>query len=367
MPPLLEERLKKQLKLILGKVVEMGIRAEAAVEGSLKALTEGNRPMAYSIILRDQVIDNLEKEIDRLCLEFLVRHQPVASHLRFAYATIKINTGLERVGDYAESIARQVLFMNPREALPLKDRFIEIGELSIKMLHDAIESFVQRDAGLARRTMHLESRVDHIREDIRSQLLPLHRDKGMSLETANAVLISSGRFERVADQAANICEEVLYLCTGEVVKHQDSDIFRVLFVSKGNSTRSQMAEGIANSLDLEQFLFSSAGSDSHSIDPRTEQFMAEKGIDISAHETKTIEQVPNLEHYQVIIFLSKEAEDEIDRLPAKAVTMQWLTPDPSKFGGSEEEIKNAYERTFDYLDSNIRDFVQAVLGNGLYP
>jgi arsenate reductase len=177
------------------------------------------------------------------------------------------------------------------------------------------------------------------------------------------MLISSGRFERVADQAANICEEVLYLCTGEVVKHQDSDIFRVLFVSKGNSTRSQMAEGIANSLDLDQFVFSSAGSDSRDIDPRTEKFMVAKGIDISSHDSKTIEQIPNLEHYQVIIFLSKEAKEEIHQLPAKAVTMQWLTPDPSKIKGSEEEIEDAYKRTFAYLDSNIRDFVQAVLSN----
>ena len=66
MPPLLEDRLKKQLKLIRGKVEEMGIRAEEAVESSLKALIEENRRLAYSIILRDQVIDNLEKEYGRL-------------------------------------------------------------------------------------------------------------------------------------------------------------------------------------------------------------------------------------------------------------------------------------------------------------
>ena len=86
---------------------------------------------------------------------------------------------------------------------------------------------------------------------------------------------------------------------------------------------------------------------------------------LSTQADEAASQIPNLEHYQVIIFLSKEAKEEIRRLPAKAVTMQWLTPDPSKVTGSDEEIRDAYTRTFTYLDSNIRDFVQAVLGNGI--
>lgn len=366
MAPLLEERLTRYLDLIRSKVVEMGARAELAAEASLKALTEGNRRLAYSIILNDQRIDDLEKEVDRLCLEFMARHQPIAKHLRFAYAVIKINTALERVGDYAESIARQVLFLEPGESILLQNRFVELGKLSIKMLHDSMQAFVNEDVELARSTISLEEKTDDIRGQIRKDLLNLHRDGKVRMEVVAALLITSSRFERVADQASNICEEVLYMCTGEMVKHRDASGYRVLFVSKNNGVRSQMAEGIANSLGLDQFLFASAGVTPRLIDAHTLKFMAGKGIDISGQNSKSLDQIPNLEHYQAIIFLSKDAAKAIQHLPAKAITLAWYVPDPSKVEGTPEEVDAAYEGVFQYLDSNIRDFVEAVLSQDQY-
>jgi phosphate transport system protein len=104
-----EESLQRDINRIRAKVQEMCNLAERALRDGLAALRDKNRTLAYSVILRDQQIDELEKEVDRLCLEFLVRQQPVAGPLRLAYATIRINLELERVGDYAEAIARQVL------------------------------------------------------------------------------------------------------------------------------------------------------------------------------------------------------------------------------------------------------------------
>src|SRR5512132_2260814 len=116
-----EEHLQRDIEFIRKKVRTMAQLADRALRDSLGALVDRNLTLAYSVILRDQYIDELEKEIDRLCLEFLVRQQPVAGHLRFAYATIKINLELERIGDYAESVARQVLKVSGlHEKLPLQ-------------------------------------------------------------------------------------------------------------------------------------------------------------------------------------------------------------------------------------------------------
>src|SRR5512139_1321513 len=120
----LEESLRRDMDRIRGKITEMARLAEKALHDSLQALANNNHQQAYGIILRDQYIDELEKEIDRLCLEFIVRQQPVASLLRFAYGTIKVNLELERVGDYAESIARQVIKLGATEAAFPKDRFV---------------------------------------------------------------------------------------------------------------------------------------------------------------------------------------------------------------------------------------------------
>src|ERR1051326_8310049 len=105
--------------------------ADRALRDSLQALVDKNLTLAYAVILRDQQIDELEKEVDRLCLEFLVRQQPVAGHLRFVYAAIKINAELERIGDYAESIARQVVNVIHLKPTATFEQFSEIADLSI--------------------------------------------------------------------------------------------------------------------------------------------------------------------------------------------------------------------------------------------
>src|SRR5207249_4692672 len=151
-----EETLQRDIKAIQAKVTKMAQLDERALRDSLKALVERNRQLAYAVILRDQYIDELEKEIDRLCLEFLVRQQPVALHLRFAYATIKINLELERVGDYAESIARQILKISSMNITFATERFVEIADLSVPMLRNAVLAFVTQDADLARDTMVTE-------------------------------------------------------------------------------------------------------------------------------------------------------------------------------------------------------------------
>jgi len=122
--------------LIRNKVAEMGAFTENALKVSLRALAEGNRQLAYSVILRDQYLDERETELNQLCLEFLVRHQPVAGQLRFVFTAIQINKELERIGDYAESIARQVLAVSALEPQPPCVRFTELGNLSVGSVAD---------------------------------------------------------------------------------------------------------------------------------------------------------------------------------------------------------------------------------------
>src|SRR5688572_30967609 len=158
-----EQSLQRDIDRIRSKVGEMASLGEHALRDCMKALAEKNRVLAFSVILRDQRIDELEKEIDRLCLEFLVRQQPVAGHLRFAYATIKINLELERIGDYAESVARQILKVSAlHDKLPIAD-FTALANVSIPMLRNAVKAFIEQDAKLARESMEEEDKADMLR------------------------------------------------------------------------------------------------------------------------------------------------------------------------------------------------------------
>jgi len=341
----LEASLQRDIDLIRGKIQEMARLGEQALTTCLKALQESNRQLAYSVILRDRYIDELEKEIDRLCLEFIVRQQPVAGHLRFVYSTIKINAELERIGDYAESIARQILKLHRFNLKPFHPQFVEIANRSIPMLHSAVQSFVDQNPELARKTMDIEEEVDVLRNQINAVLVQAHHEQKIPVEALTPLLTVARRLERVSDQAKNICEEVLYMCTGEYYKHQGTEVVRVLFVDDSNSCRSQMAEAIATSLVQPKLLFASAGLNPKPVDPQTTRFLKDKGIELPRMTSKSIQQVPNLEHYQVI------------------VALDWGVKDPSKVQGSPSEVQAAYEETYRVIHEHITDLSEAILGD----
>ena len=362
--PHFEETLQRDIDRIRRKVREMAGLCGMALEGCLHALADKNRQLAYSVIIRDQRIDELEKEIDRLCLEFIVRQQPVAKHLRFAYIAIKINQELERIGDYAESIAKQVLKLADIEfELPVA-RFEEIANLAIPMLRDAARAFITEDAELARRTMVTEVEVDELKSVINAELFKLAQTGGLPMAALTPLMTIARRFERVTDQAKNMCEEIIYMITGEYSKHTAGDVWRMVFLDNDNACTSQMAEAIGHSLNRPQFVFASAGLTAGKIDPGTIEFLQGKGLEVSHSGAHALEQVPNFEYAQILVALTPEAKRGFPS-PTKAVCLDWSLADPSKVLGSPEEKRAAYERAYRFLHTHISELCDAVLSDSL--
>lgn len=357
-----EESLQRDIERIREYVLKMSQHAEKSLQDCLNAYIENNRQLAYAIILRDQLIDEKEKEIDRLCLEFLVRQQPVAGPLRFAYSTIRINLEIERIGDYAESIARQILKLHQNPDYQLKDEITQLANLSISMFHDSIQSFLKQDADQARKIIEVELAADALRSKLNHQLVSLLKKQNCDYDTASPLLTMIRKFERVSDQARNICNEILYMCTGEISKHPGTGTFRILFIDDHNSCRSQMAEAIANSLKEKRFIFGSAGIDPKPIDQPTISFMQSKGIDLSRVSPRAVHQVPNLDHYQVIVALSESVKSVFQiKSPKKVILLEWYTDLIEKAVTEEDKIR-AYEETYSFLKSQICDLVKAITG-----
>jgi protein-tyrosine-phosphatase len=93
--------------------------------------------------------------------------------------------------------------------------------------------------------------------------------------------------------------------------------------------------------------------------------MKEKGIDISRQNSKDVSQVPNLDHYQVIVALAKEAQRVFPPPPTKTVTLEWTVQDPSKVSGSPDQVRAAYEATYQFICEHINDLSEAILGDKL--
>ena len=211
----------------------------------------------------------------------------------------------------------------------------------------------------------MDHKVDDVRYSIHHDLVELSQKKQIPADHLPPLMIIASRFEPVADQSCNICEDVLYMTTGENVKHVGKEVFRVLFVDERDACRGQIAEGIGNALGHERFEFHSAGIDPKlmNIDDRTISFMSDKGIDISAQTSQYINQILNVDDYSVIVALCEEAEQAFPPPPSKTVAIRWNIADPSKLKGSEKEISTAYQQTYEYLDSHIKDLVEAIIGN----
>ena len=289
----LEVSLQRDIDQIVHKVKDMAALAEEALNRSMRSLSELNRQLAYSVILRDQRIDELEKELDRLCLEFIVRQQPVAKALRFVYAVIKINAALERVGDYAESIARQTLVLCSLDAKIPYQRFEEIATKAVPMLAVAVEAFVTQSPDKAKLAMATEEEVDRLRHQLGVYLVRMPQSNELPVKALAPLLTIMNRLERTADQAKDICQEVLYMCTGEYLKHPYSDVFRVLFVDDDNSCASQMAEAIGTSLEQPKFVFWSAGLERKPIDIGAAKYLSDRGLDNSSRKSKAVDKVPH--------------------------------------------------------------------------
>jgi protein-tyrosine-phosphatase len=243
------------------------------------------------------------------------------------------------------------------------ERFVEIANLSIPMLRNAVLAFVQQDSDLARKSMADEEVVDTLKSKLNADLIQLRHDNKIPLQALHPLMTIARRFERVSDQAKNICEETVYMCTGEYAKHKGTEVFRVLFVDEHNSCRSLMAEGIGQALGRPQFIFSSAGLDPKPADPATVSFLKAKGIDLSRHIPKTLQQIPNLDHYHIVVGLAQEAQKALPPPPRKTVYFDWNVEDPSKTEGSPAVVRAAYERTYEFLLSQIQDLAEALLGN----
>src|SRR5205085_10421122 len=116
------------------------------------------------------------------------------------------------------------------------------------------------------------------------------------------------------------------------------------------------------SLNTNGFSFSSAGLDARTIDWRTVEFLNEKGINISRQASKSVQQIPNIEHYHVLIALAKSAQKIFPPPQTKTVGLDWNVEDPSRLPGSLADVRSAYEETFQYINTHVRELVHALVG-----
>ncbi len=210
----------KELHDLKEKLLLMGGRVEQAINGAIKALEERNSESAQRIIDDDDVVDMEEIEIDEFCLRLLALRQPAARDLRFITTAIKVNYDLERIGDMAVNVSERVLELNKEPQLKPYITLPEMAHTVQQMLRDSLNAFVNEDPDMARAVVREDEKVDHALKQIYHELVSyMAKDYG-SVPRATQLLFISKYLERIADHAVNICELVIFMVEGKIVRHQ---------------------------------------------------------------------------------------------------------------------------------------------------
>jgi phosphate transport system protein len=212
-------RLDDELDVLRDRLLVLGGEAEGALGRAVYALTERDSETAREVLDGDDRIDQLEVEIDRLCIDVLALRQPAARDLRFVISVAKITPILERMADHACNIARAAIDLNDQPQLKYNPNLPRMAEVASGMLRAALDAFTRGDAAAARRVIEQDDEIDVMYERLFNDLIELMAEEPAAARRAARLLFVAKHLERVADYVTDICELTVYMAEAAFIKH----------------------------------------------------------------------------------------------------------------------------------------------------
>lgn len=214
-----DRRYEEELKSLRDRIIQMGGLVEDQIDRSIKALVDREAALAESVIERDAEVNQMDADIDELCVRLIALHQPAGKDLRFVTTALKITTDLERIGDISVNISERSLELI-REA-PLKP-YIDIprmAEISRRMISESLNAFVHEDTSLALKVCQDDQEIDDLNEQIFRETISYMITDPRTINRVMKITFVSKYLERIADHATNIAEMVIFLVKGTNIRH----------------------------------------------------------------------------------------------------------------------------------------------------
>ncbi|MCL1903792.1 MAG: phosphate signaling complex protein PhoU [Oscillospiraceae bacterium] len=204
----------RQLSKLNDSLIQMSKMVESAIHDAVRGLVEQNVELANKAIGADEEIDGMEKEIESLCLDIILRQQPVAGDLRAISAVLKIITDLERIGDHATDISEITIFLSKSQYMKKLVHIPKMAEETMNMLSMAIDSFVNKDVSLAKKVIAADDIVDDLFVEVKQKLIEMIKQDVEHVDQSMDFMMVAKYFERIGDHAVNIAEWVVFSLTG---------------------------------------------------------------------------------------------------------------------------------------------------------
>ena len=213
--------LDSEIHLLKEEIIEMQRMVRAQLSKCKNAIVHYDTDLAREVLFNEKRINAFELKIDRDCENILALFNPVAIDLRFVLAALKINVNLERIGDYAEGIARYLLDVKgPFDEKLLKEYHMEeMYSIAVSMMDDALDSLIKEDTSLARKVFIKDEKLDRLNSEATLTTLKfIEENKEDALHYLHTLSIIR-KLERVGDQTKNIAEEIIFFIEAKVLKH----------------------------------------------------------------------------------------------------------------------------------------------------
>lgn len=206
-----------RLKKLHDDIIKMGSIVEKQVYSSVEALKNNNINLAEEIIKKDDLVDDLQKEIEDACIKFIATEQPLAIDLRNIFTVAKIVTDLERMADHAVDICKITLKIKDEKHVKELKNISKIAVKVQNMIKISIDAYVQLDVDRAYEICKMDDEIDALYKAVFSELLELMRNNPNVVQQSAQLLFVCKYLERIADHVTNICEWTIYLKTGKYV------------------------------------------------------------------------------------------------------------------------------------------------------
>lgn len=354
-----EERLEQDVQRIRRRVIEAARYAERAFANAVEAMVEDDDDTAFAIMLGDHPLNREIHELDALCHAFIARHLPSAGHLRFVSSVLRMNIAIERIGDYAVTIARESVQLSQRPSEELRRDLAMMAEQSRAVLDQATRAFAEGNAELARGTMAMAGQVDASFGNVFSDLIEAGEEDGQPLTDLFALLITLNRIERVSDQAKNLCEEVLFAETGEV---KEPKVYAIAFVDERNDTLSIIAQEIARKAYPDSGEYFSAGWEpAESLASGFQAFMDRQGHATDETRPAPLASLPSLSKLHLVVGVGEDPRPHLPALPYGTILQSWDV-EPVPEGLDRERTDAVLRERYKELAARIEDLMETLHG-----
>jgi phosphate transport system protein len=363
-----EERLYRDLTQIRESVLVVGEKVLQAYKNSVHALLTGNHNLAKQVILGDEVINTALHRIDERCHKFIAIHLPSGAHLRTISSIIRANIEIERIGDYAVTISRESIQFDTPIPKELAVEVERIADTSTRTLQLAMESFKQNNADMALATKKMTKAVESVFEGILDRLVATCKQNPEATEDMFRLMHVFTKIIRVADQASNICTEIMFAVAGT---QRIPRAYRIWFIDERN-TLSKIAETIGHKLYPKSAEYWSFGSvPVPNYDPILVEFLKQKGVILDQERPRifdfSAQELQNLGENQIIVSLHGPIKqyvsplNTLERIPYRIVVLEWdIKPVPENL--DPLQLQQCYEERYREIASKVSELVQTFKG-----